>query len=101
MPRKLFMFYVGGDCGNSNIELHDVRFSLGTYPRDCYDDLREQCVVDRRRHAECLQEEEERRDPEPPGDRLRQDDAAQEPRPVAQDADGAPGAVADRTPPES
>ena len=36
------MFYVGGDCGNSNIELHDVRFSLGNYPRDCYDDLREQ-----------------------------------------------------------
>jgi hypothetical protein len=26
---KLFMFYVGGDCGNSNIELHDVRFSAG------------------------------------------------------------------------
>jgi hypothetical protein len=21
--------YVGGDCGNSNIELHDVRFSIG------------------------------------------------------------------------
>ena len=36
------MFYVGGDCGNSNIELHDVRFSLGSNARDCYDDLRSQ-----------------------------------------------------------
>jgi hypothetical protein len=26
---KLFMFYVGGNCGNSNVELHDVRFSIG------------------------------------------------------------------------
>ena len=25
---KLFMFYVGGDCGNANVELHDVRFSI-------------------------------------------------------------------------
>jgi hypothetical protein len=36
------MFYVGGDCRNSNIELHDVRFSLGKNPQDCYDDLRRQ-----------------------------------------------------------
>jgi hypothetical protein len=42
VPLKLFMFYVGGDCGNSNIELHDVRFSLGTNPQACYDDLRAQ-----------------------------------------------------------
>jgi hypothetical protein len=39
---KLFMFYVGGDCGNSNIELHDIRFSVGKTPEDCLDDLRQQ-----------------------------------------------------------
>lgn len=36
------MFYVGGDCGGSNIELHDIRFSTGEKPEDCYDDLRRQ-----------------------------------------------------------
>src|SRR6202000_32331 len=41
-PVKLFMFYIGGNCGNSNIELHDVRFSIGESPEDCYDDLRRQ-----------------------------------------------------------
>ncbi len=39
---KLFMFYVGGDCANSNVELHDVRFSIGNTPEDCYEDLRRQ-----------------------------------------------------------
>ena len=39
---KLFMFYVGGDCGNSNIELHDVRFSAGETPEACHEDLRRQ-----------------------------------------------------------
>lgn len=39
---KLFMFYVGGDCGNANVELHDVRFSIGQMPEDCFDDLRRQ-----------------------------------------------------------
>jgi hypothetical protein len=39
---KLFMFYVGGNCGNSNVELHDVRFAFGDAPEDCYDDLRRQ-----------------------------------------------------------
>jgi hypothetical protein len=39
---KLFMFYVGGDCGNANVELHDVRFSIGESPEDCFDDLRRQ-----------------------------------------------------------
>ena len=39
---KLFMFYVGGDCGSSNIELHDIRFSVGETPEDCLDDLRQQ-----------------------------------------------------------
>jgi hypothetical protein len=36
------MFYVGGNCGNSIIELHDVRFSVGNAPEDCHDDLRRQ-----------------------------------------------------------
>jgi hypothetical protein len=39
---KLFMFYVGGNCGNSNVELHDVRFSIGQTPEDCFEDLRRQ-----------------------------------------------------------
>jgi hypothetical protein len=39
---KLFMFYVGGNCGNSNVELHDVRFAIGNTAVDCYDDLRRQ-----------------------------------------------------------
>jgi hypothetical protein len=39
---KLFMFYIGGDCGNSNIELHDVRFSAGDTAEACHDDLRRQ-----------------------------------------------------------
>jgi hypothetical protein len=39
---KLFMFYIGGNCGNSNIELHDVRFAVGNTPEDCYEDLRRQ-----------------------------------------------------------
>ena len=42
MAMKLYMFYVGGNCGNSNIELHDVRFSIGETPEDCHDDLRDQ-----------------------------------------------------------
>jgi hypothetical protein len=39
---KLFMFYVGGNCGNSNVELHDVRFAIGQTPEDCFEDLRRQ-----------------------------------------------------------
>jgi hypothetical protein len=39
---KLFMCYIGGDCGNSNVELHDVRFSIGQSVEDCLDDLRGQ-----------------------------------------------------------
>jgi hypothetical protein len=42
MAMKLFMFYVGGNCGNSNVALHDVHFSIGKTPEDCRDDLREQ-----------------------------------------------------------
>lgn len=39
---KLFMFQIGGDCGGSNVELHDIRFSVGMIAQDCYDDLRDQ-----------------------------------------------------------
>ena len=51
---KLFMFYIGGNCGNSNIELHDVRFSVGNVPEDCYDDLRRQWWGDPKSlHLDC------------------------------------------------
>jgi Domain of Unknown Function (DUF1543) len=51
---KLFMFYIGGNCGNSNIELHDVRFSVGNTPEDCYDDLRRQWWGDPKSlHLDC------------------------------------------------
>ncbi|WP_445681244.1 DUF1543 domain-containing protein [Radicibacter daui] len=39
---KLFMFYVGGSFLNSNVELHDVRFSVGETAEACHDDLRRQ-----------------------------------------------------------
>jgi hypothetical protein len=39
---NLFMFYVGGNYANSNVELHDVRFSIGKTAEDCFDDLRRQ-----------------------------------------------------------
>jgi hypothetical protein len=51
---KLFMFYIGGDCGNSNIELHDIRFSMGNRAEDCYDDLRRQWWGDPKSlHLDC------------------------------------------------
>lgn len=51
---KLFMFYVGGDCGNSNVELHDVRFSIGNSPEDCHADLRRQWWGDPKSlHLDC------------------------------------------------
>lgn len=42
IPMKLFMFYIGGDCGNSNIELHDIRFAVGETVEACHGDLRQQ-----------------------------------------------------------
>jgi hypothetical protein len=57
---KLFMFYIGGNCGNSNIELHDVRFSIGETPEDCYDDLRKQWWGDPQSlHLDCWGEIEQ------------------------------------------
>lgn len=51
---KLYMFYIGGNCGNSNIELHDVRFSIGETPEDCHADLREQWWGDPQSlHLDC------------------------------------------------
>jgi hypothetical protein len=51
---KLFMFYVGGSCRNSNVELHDVRFSIGETPEACYDDLRRQWWGDANSlHLDC------------------------------------------------
>ena len=51
---KLFMFYVGGSCGNSNVELHDVRFSIGETLEDCHDDLRQQWWGDAESlHLDC------------------------------------------------
>ncbi len=51
---KLFMFYVGGNCGGSNIELHDVRFSIGETPEDCHEDLRRQWWGDPKSlHLDC------------------------------------------------
>lgn len=57
---KLFMFYIGGDCGNSNVELHDVRFSVGETPEDCRDDLRRQWWGDPKSlHLDCWGEVEQ------------------------------------------
>lgn len=39
---KLFMYQVGGNFKNSNVELHDIRFSVGETVEDCYQDLRAQ-----------------------------------------------------------
>jgi hypothetical protein len=39
---KLFMFQVGGNFRNSNVELHDIRFAIGETVEDCYADLRRQ-----------------------------------------------------------
>lgn len=51
---KLFMFYVGGNCENSNIELHDVRFSVGETAEACHDDLRQQWWGDPKSlHLDC------------------------------------------------
>ncbi|WP_421362352.1 DUF1543 domain-containing protein [Agrobacterium rosae] len=48
------MFYIGGDCGNSNIELHDVRFSIGETAEDCRNDLRRQWWGDPKSlHLDC------------------------------------------------
>lgn len=57
---KLYMFVVGGDCKNSNTELHDIRFSIGETPEDCRDDLRRQWWGDPKSlHLDCWGEVEQ------------------------------------------
>ncbi len=51
---NLFMFYIGGDVQGSNIELHDIRFSIGENPEDCYEDLRRQWWgIPKSLHIDC------------------------------------------------
>lgn len=38
---NLFMFYVGGNAGKSNIEVHDVQFVIANEPKDAWPALRE------------------------------------------------------------
>lgn len=38
---KLYMFYVGGNAGKSNIEVHDVQFVVAKQPTDAWPSLRE------------------------------------------------------------
>lgn len=38
---KLYMFYVGGNAGKSNIEVHDVQFVVAQQPTDAWPALRE------------------------------------------------------------
>ncbi|WP_458031898.1 DUF1543 domain-containing protein, partial [Providencia stuartii] len=33
---KLFMFYVGGNAGKSNIEVHDIQFVVAEKPTDAW-----------------------------------------------------------------
>lgn len=62
-PRGIYEIihvYVGGACGNSNVEIHDLRLSIGKTPEDCYDDLRKQWWGDPRRlHLDCWGEVEQ------------------------------------------
>lgn len=51
---KLFMFQVGGNFRNSNVELHDIRFSIGDKVEDCFADLRAQWWGDQAKfHIDC------------------------------------------------
>ncbi|MGF7480809.1 DUF1543 domain-containing protein [Providencia sp. SP181] len=38
---KLFMFYIGGNAGKSNIEVHDIQFVIAEKPEDAWPTLRE------------------------------------------------------------
>ncbi|MHC1478691.1 DUF1543 domain-containing protein [Frateuria aurantia] len=39
--RQLYMFYVGGNAGRSNIEVHDIQFAAVSRPEQAYSALRE------------------------------------------------------------
>lgn len=48
------MFQLGGNFRNSNVELHDLRFSVGENPEDCHADLRAQWWGDQAKlHVDC------------------------------------------------
>ena len=38
---NLFMFYIGGNAGKSNIEVHDIQFVAANEPQDAWPALRE------------------------------------------------------------
>lgn len=38
--KKLFVFYIGGSAGQSNIEVHDIQFLIGPTPESCFDKLK-------------------------------------------------------------
>lgn len=37
---RLYMFYVGGNAGKSNIEVHDIQFVAANSPREAWPALR-------------------------------------------------------------
>ena len=37
---NLYMFYVGGNAGKSNIEVHDIQFVAARVPNDAWPALR-------------------------------------------------------------
>lgn len=41
-PPALYMFYVGGMVEGCQVELHDMRFAVGSSPEDCYGQLVDQ-----------------------------------------------------------
>ncbi|KEA52088.1 hypothetical protein DT73_14390 [Mangrovibacter sp. MFB070] len=44
---NLFMFYVGGNAGKSNIEVHDIQFAVANDPKDAWPALRKAWFGDR------------------------------------------------------
>ncbi|WP_272573207.1 DUF1543 domain-containing protein [Providencia sp. PROV259] len=44
---KLFMFYIGGNAGKSNIEVHDIQFVIAEKPEDAWPTLRESWFGDK------------------------------------------------------
>lgn len=38
---NLYMFYIGGNAGKSNIEVHDIQFVAANQPKDAWPALRE------------------------------------------------------------
>lgn len=38
---NLYIFYIGGNAGKSNIEVHDVQFAVVSKPEDAWPLLRE------------------------------------------------------------